>query len=86
MAATVADRMLKEGLTAEQRVEAFRLRDIANKEREFYKHTAHCPKCWRGVNISNHELTSDTLYLFGHVVGRTGDQRCRQCRGIWFRW
>ena len=52
----------------------------------FYKYTAHCPKCWRGVNISNHELTAGTLYLFGHVVGRTGDQRCRQCRGVWFRW
>ena len=91
MAANVDDfrlykRMQNESLTPEQRAEAFRLRDETNKAREFYKYTAHCPKCWRSVNISNHELTSSTLYLFGHVVGRTGDQRCRQCRGIWFRW
>lgn len=95
MAANVDDfytykRVLKEGLTAEQRVEAFRLRGIENKAREFYKYTAHCPKCWRGVNLGNHQLTSGSLYLFGHTVEsmttRPVDQRCRQCRGIWFRW
>jgi hypothetical protein len=63
-------------------------RDAANKAREFYKHTAHCPKCWRSVNLNNSEMSSGTLYLFGHVIvpTRPVDQRCRQCRGTWFRW
>lgn len=93
MAANIDDyrlykRMQNEGLTPEQRVEAFRLRDAANKAREFYKYTAHCPKCWRSVNLNNCEMAAGTLYLFGHVIvpTRPVDQRCRQCRGAWFRW
>jgi len=83
-------KMVAEAKTKQDRDEFYRLRDKAIAMREFYKYTAHCPKCWRGVNLNSHELTSGTLYLFGHVVGSTPirqvDQRCRQCRGIWFRW
>lgn len=95
MAANVDDlhyykKMVAEGKTQQDREAFYRLRDEANKGREFYKFTAHCPKCWRSVNLNSYDLTSGTLYLFGHVVvsvpTRPVDQRCRQCRGIWFRW
>lgn len=81
-------KMVAEAKTQQDRSEFYRLREEANKAREFYRHTAHCPKCWRSVNLNNSEMSSGTLYLFGHVIvpTRPVDQRCRQCRGTWFRW